>query len=55
MHYKDVQGREILDGTGGLWAVMRPFPPSIVEAVCQQIATMDFAPTFQMGTHSRSF
>ena len=50
MHYKDVQGREILDGTGGLWCCNAGHArPRIVEAVCQQIATMDFAPTFQMG------
>ena len=50
MHYKDVQGREILDGTGGLWCCNAGHSrPRIVEAVCQQIATMDFAPTFQMG------
>ncbi len=50
MHYKDVQGREILDGTGGLWCCNAGHArPRIVDAVCQQIATMDFAPTFQMG------
>jgi beta-alanine--pyruvate transaminase len=50
MHYKDVQGREILDATGGLWCVNAGHcRPRIVEAVSQQIATMDFAPTFQMG------
>jgi beta-alanine--pyruvate transaminase len=50
MHYKDVQGREILDGTGGLWCCNAGHSrPKIVEAVCKQIATMDFAPTFQMG------
>ncbi len=50
MHYKDVQGREILDATGGLWCVNAGHcRPRIVEAVSRQIATMDFAPTFQMG------
>ncbi|MGH8107810.1 MAG: aspartate aminotransferase family protein [Arenimonas sp.] len=50
MHYKDVQGREILDGTGGLWCCNAGHTrPRIVEAVSQQIGTMDFAPTFQMG------
>ncbi len=50
MYYKDVQGREILDGTGGLWCCNAGHArPRIIEAVCQQIATMDFAPTFQMG------
>lgn len=50
MHYKDVQGREILDGTGGLWCCNAGHGRQrIVDAVSQQIATMDFAPTFQMG------
>jgi beta-alanine--pyruvate transaminase len=50
MHYKDVQGREILDGTGGLWCCNAGHSrPRIIQAVSQQIATMDFAPTFQMG------
>jgi beta-alanine--pyruvate transaminase len=50
MHYKDVQGREILDGTGGLWCCNAGHARQrIVDAVSQQIATMDFAPTFQMG------
>ena len=50
MHYKDVQGREILDGTGGLWCCNAGHSRRrIIDAVSQQIATMDFAPTFQMG------
>jgi beta-alanine--pyruvate transaminase len=50
MHYRSVDGREILDGTGGLWCCNAGHArPRIVEAVQRQIATMDFAPTFQMG------
>jgi beta-alanine--pyruvate transaminase len=50
MHYRDIEGREILDGTGGLWCCNAGHArPRIVEAVQRQIATMDFAPTFQMG------
>jgi beta-alanine--pyruvate transaminase len=50
MYYRDVEGREILDGTGGLWCCNAGHGrPRIVEAVQRQIATMDFAPTFQMG------
>ena len=50
MFYRDVAGREILDATGGLWCVNAGHArPRIVEAVRQQIATLDFAPTFQMG------
>jgi beta-alanine--pyruvate transaminase len=50
MFYRSVDGREILDGTGGLWCVNAGHArPRIVEAVKRQIETLDFAPTFQMG------
>ncbi|MCX7043119.1 MAG: aspartate aminotransferase family protein [Gammaproteobacteria bacterium] len=50
MHYKTTEGREILDGTGGLWCCNAGHARTrIIEAVSRQIATMDFAPTFQMG------
>jgi beta-alanine--pyruvate transaminase len=50
MFYRSVDGREILDGTGGLWCCNAGHARErIVAAVQQQIATMDFAPTFQMG------
>lgn len=50
MFYRSVDGREILDGTGGLWCCNAGHARQrIVEAVQQQIATLDFAPTFQMG------
>jgi beta-alanine--pyruvate transaminase len=50
MHYTSMDGREILDGTAGLWCCNAGHSrPRIVEAVQRQIATMDFAPTFQMG------
>ena len=50
MHYTDVAGREILDGTAGLWCCNAGHArPRIIEAVSRQIATLDFAPTFQMG------
>jgi beta-alanine--pyruvate transaminase len=50
MFYRSVDGREILDGTGGLWCVNAGHArPRIVEAVKKQIETLDFAPTFQMG------
>ena len=50
MFYRSVDGREILDGTGGLWCCNAGHARDrIVAAVQQQIATMDFAPTFQMG------
>ena len=50
MHYRSDDGREILDGTAGLWCCNAGHSrPRVVEAVQRQIATMDFAPTFQMG------
>ena len=50
MHYKTTEGREILDGTGGLWCCNAGHARTrIIEAVSRQIATMDFAPTFQMA------
>jgi beta-alanine--pyruvate transaminase len=50
MHYTDVQGRQILDGTAGLWCCNAGHArPRIVDAVRRQIETLDFAPTFQMG------
>jgi len=50
MFYTSVDGRQILDGTGGLWCCNAGHGRDrIVAAVQQQIATMDFAPTFQIG------
>ncbi len=50
MHYTTPDGRQVLDGTAGLWCVNAGHArPRIVEAVQQQIATLDFAPTFNMG------
>ncbi len=50
MHYTADDGRKILDGTAGLWCVNAGHGhPKIVEAIQKQAATMDFAPTFQMG------
>lgn len=50
MHYRSDDGRQILDGTGGLWCCNAGHGRQrIVDAVSQQIQTLDFAPTFQMG------
>jgi beta-alanine--pyruvate transaminase len=50
MHYTTPEGRKVLDGTAGLWCVNAGHCRApIVEAVQRQAATMDFAPTFQMG------
>jgi beta-alanine--pyruvate transaminase len=55
MHYTTDDGRSILDGTAGLWCVNAGHcHPKIVEAVRLQAATLDFAPTFQMG-HPKVF
>ncbi|MCR4377877.1 MAG: aspartate aminotransferase family protein [Rhodospirillales bacterium] len=50
MHYTTHDGRQVLDGTAGLWCCnaghgRRP----IVEAIQKQAAEMDYAPSFQMG------
>lgn len=50
MYYTSVDGREILDGTAGLWCVNAGHcREKITEAIQKQAATLDFAPTFQMG------
>jgi beta-alanine--pyruvate transaminase len=50
MYYTSHDGRSILDGTAGLWCCNAGHAqPAIVSAVQQQVATLDFAPTFQMG------
>jgi len=50
MHYYTPEGRQILDGTAGLWCVNAGHArPRIVQAIQQQAAKLDFAPTFQMG------
>jgi beta-alanine--pyruvate transaminase len=55
MHYRSDDGREILDGTAGLWCVNAGHCRApIVEAVSRAAATLDFAPGFQMG-HPASF
>lgn len=50
MHYTTIDGRQVLDGTAGLWCVNAGHcRPRIVEAVQKQVATLDYAPAFQMG------
>jgi len=51
MYYKTVDGREVLDGTAGLWCCNAGHArPRIIEAVRQQIGTLDFAPNFSMSS-----
>lgn len=55
MYYKSADGRDVLDGTAGLWCVNAGHArPKIVEAVQKQVAELDFAPTFQFG-HPKAF
>lgn len=55
MFYFTPDGREILDGTSGLWCVNAGHGrQKIVDAIAKQAATMDYAPGFQMG-HPISF
>src|ERR1700691_6357365 len=50
MYYYTPDGREVLDGVAGLWCVNAGHGRrEITEAVTQQLETMEFAPTFQMG------
>ncbi|MGQ0674389.1 MAG: aspartate aminotransferase family protein [Hyphomicrobium sp.] len=55
MHYITDEGRRVLDGTAGLWCCNAGHcRPRIVDAIARQAATLDFAPTFQMG-HDKAF
>ncbi|MBB5692205.1 aminotransferase class III-fold pyridoxal phosphate-dependent enzyme [Muricoccus pecuniae] len=50
MSYFTPEGREVLDGTAGLWCCNAGHGRrEIVEAIQKQAAIMDFAPTFQLG------
>lgn len=55
MHYVTADGREVLDGTAGLWCCNAGHcRPKIVEAIQKQAAELDYAPGFQMG-HPKAF
>jgi beta-alanine--pyruvate transaminase len=55
MYYYDESGREILDGTSGLWCVpLGHSHPRIVEAVQKGVATLDYASSFMLG-HPKAF
>jgi beta-alanine--pyruvate transaminase len=50
MHYVSDDGRRILDGTAGLWAVNAGHCRApIVEAIQKCAAELDYAPPFQLG------
>ena len=55
MHYTTSDGRQVLDGTAGLWCCNAGHGrPKIVEAIQKQAAELDYAPAFQMG-HPKAF
>jgi beta-alanine--pyruvate transaminase len=50
MHYTASDGRQVLDGTAGLWCVNAGHGrDAIVRAIQQQAAELDYAPSFQLG------
>lgn len=50
MYYRTHDGRQILDGTAGLWCVNAGHGrPEISTAIARQAQEMDYAPPFQMG------
>jgi len=50
MHYTTEDGRQVLDGTAGLWCVNAGHGrEAIANAVQKQVMTLDYAPAFQMG------
>ncbi len=50
MFYTTDDGREVVDGTAGLWCCNAGHGnQEITDAVSRQVATLDFAPSFQMG------
>ncbi|MGB8811595.1 MAG: aspartate aminotransferase family protein [Paracoccaceae bacterium] len=50
MHYTTSDGRQVLDGTAGLWCCNAGHcRPRISEAIARQAAELDYAPAFQMG------
>ena len=50
MYYFSDDGRPVLDGTAGLWCVNAGHGrETITSAVERQLATLDYAPSFQMG------
>ncbi len=55
MYYKTADGRDVMDGSAGLWCVNAGHKsPLIVEAIAKQAAELDYAPAFQMG-HPKAF
>ena len=50
MYYRDAEGRRVLDAISGLWCVNAGHArKTIVQAIQQQAAEMDYAPSFHFG------
>ena len=50
MHYRSHDGRDILDGSAGLWCVnIGHGHPKVVEAIKAQTETLEFTPSFQFS------
>src|SRR5688572_24758286 len=50
MHFTTEDGRQILDGTSGMWCSNAGHcRPKITAAIQQQAGELDYAPIFQMG------
>ena len=50
MHYRSSDGRQVLDGTAGLWCVNAGHGRApITEAIRRTAGELDYAPTFQLG------
>ncbi|MBT4690196.1 MAG: aspartate aminotransferase family protein [Rhodospirillaceae bacterium] len=50
MHYKSHDGRDILDGSAGLWCVnIGHGHPKVVQAIKDQADTLEFTPSFQFS------
>lgn len=55
LYYQTDDARDILDATSGLWCCNAGHcHPHIQQAIAEQAATLDYAPSFQMG-HPHSF
>jgi beta-alanine--pyruvate transaminase len=55
MHYTSATGAQILDGAAGLWCVNAGHArPTIVAAIQEQAAVLDYAPSFKVS-HPKAF
>ena len=55
MHYVTPHGRKLIDGSAGLWCTNAGHNrDSIVKAIQQQAAELDYAPAFQFA-HPKAF